>query len=162
QVKPPQCPECDLDRRDFVRLMGAGALAVATGVGLPRRLRALDAPAHPAEDLVKELFAAMTADQKKMVCRPFDDAARLSVNPDRALDKTIGAVYTKPQQELLTRIVKAISSGDDGYKLISRGGTWDASREFTNCGANIFGEPGKDKFAFLFTGHHLTVRCDGD
>jgi hypothetical protein len=161
QVKP-QCPECNVDRRDFVRLMGAGALAVAAGVGIPRRLRARDAKPHPAEDLVKELYAGMSADQKKMVCRPFDDAARQSVNPNRALDKTIGTVYTKPQQELLERIVKAISSGEDGYRLISRANTWDGSHDFTNCGANVFGEPGKGPFAFLFTGHHLTVRCDGE
>src|SRR4051794_4705422 len=106
QIKP-QCPECNVDRRDFVRLLGAGALAVAAGAALPRRLRARDDKPHPAEELVKELFAGMTADQKKMVCRSFDDRARLSVNPNRALDKTIGAVYTKPQQELLTKIVKA-------------------------------------------------------
>jgi hypothetical protein len=158
----PQCPECNVDRRDFVRLLGAGALAVAAGVGLPGRLRAREKKSHPAEDLVKELFTGMTAEQKKMVCRPFEDPARLSVNPNKALDKTISTVYTKPQQELLDRIVKAISSGDDGYRLISRGSTWDASREFGNCGANLFGEPGKGQFAFLFTGHHLTVRCDGD
>jgi len=161
QVKP-QCPECNLDRRDFVRLLGAGALAVATGAVLPRRLRARDEKPHPAEDFVKELFAGMSADQKKMVCKPFDHQARLSVNPNRALGETIGKVYTKPQQELLDRIVKAISSGDEGYRLISRANTWDASRDFTNCGADIFGEPGKGEFAFLFTGHHLTVRCDGD
>jgi hypothetical protein len=158
----PQCPECNVDRRQFVRLLGAGALAVATGVTLPRRLRALEGKPHPAEDLVKELYAAMSDDQKKMVCRKFDDPARLSVNPNKALGQTIGKVYDKKQQELLDRIVKAISSGDEGYKLISRANTWDASREFGNCGADIFGEPGKGKFAFLFTGHHLTVRCDGD
>src|SRR5438094_203669 len=106
-VKPP-CPECDMDRvdrRDFVRLLGAGALAIATGVSLPRRLRARDGKPHPAEDLVKELFAGMSAEQKKKVCRPFEDPARQSVNPNRALDVTIGTVYTKPQQELLDRIV---------------------------------------------------------
>jgi hypothetical protein len=161
QVKQ-ECPECNVDRRDFVRLLGAGALAVTAGVALPRRLRALDSTPHPAEDLVKELYAGMSADQKKMVCRPFDNAARLSVNPNHALDKKIGDVYTKPQQELLDRIIRQISSGDDGYRLISRSNTWDGSKAFTNCGANIFGEPGKGKFAFLFTGHHLTVRCDGD
>ena len=36
------------------------------------------------------------------------------------------------------------------------------SKTFDQTGADIFGDPSKGKFAFLFTGHHLTVRCDGD
>jgi hypothetical protein len=169
-----ECPECEaIDRRDFVRYIsiGAGALAT-TGTTLltPRSSRAdTDETGpkprlvkNPAEDLVKELYSAMTAEQKTAVCRPFDDNARLSVAPNRALDKTIGTVFSKTQQELIERIVKAISSGPEGWNQITRAGTWDASKTFGNTGANIFGDPLKGKFAFLFTGHHLTVRCDGD
>ena len=71
-------------------------------------------------------------------------------------------MYTKPQQELLERIVRAIASDDKGWHQITRGGTWDASKSFDQTGADIFGDPSSGKFAFLFTGHHLTVRCDGD
>src|SRR5207247_2301357 len=72
-------------------------------------------------------------------------------------------VYTKAQQELIEKIVKSMSAGDQGYRQISRAGTWDNSRTFDSCGALIFGDPtpGK-KFAFVFAGHHLTIRCDGD
>ncbi len=56
-----------------------------------------------------------------------------------------------------------MSSGDDGYRRISRGGTWDASQKFSRCGALFFGEPvWPNKCAFVFAGHHLTIRCDGD
>jgi hypothetical protein len=80
-----------------------------------------------------------------------------------AVGSKIGDVYTKAQMELIERIVKAISSGDEGYKQITRDGTWDNSKAFENCGANIYGDPsGNGKFAFLFTGHHLTIRCDGN
>jgi hypothetical protein len=72
-------------------------------------------------------------------------------------------VYTKAQQELVMRIVKAMSSGDDGFRRLSRGGTWDGSKTFDGCGAVIFGDPTPgQKFAFVFCGHHLTIRCDGD
>jgi hypothetical protein len=56
-------------------------------------------------------------------------------------------------------------SGEEGWKQISRNdgkSVWDASHEFGNVGAHIFGDPLKGKFAFLVTGHHLTIRCDGD
>jgi hypothetical protein len=115
-----------------------------------------------AEDLVKELFAGLTDTQKKAVVKPWNHRARKSVNPNRALDKTIGAVYTKEQQELVQKIVRAIASDDKGWHQISRAGTWDATKSFDRMGADIFGDPSTGKFAFLCTGHHLTVRCDGD
>jgi hypothetical protein len=165
------CPECTaFDRRDFVRTLAVGGAAVAAGGTLlaPRPLMAGERAPMPrvvnavAEDLVKELYATLDADQKKAVVKPWNDPARKSVNPNKALDKKIGAVYTKPQQELLERIVKAISSDDKGWHQITRAGTWDASKSFDQCGADIFGDPSNGKFAFEFTGHHLTVRCDGD
>jgi len=169
----PPCPECDgLDRRDFVRAAVLGGAAIATGLPLvaPRLLRAGERAPMPrvvnpaAEDLVKELYATLDADQKKAVVKPWDHPARKTVNPNKALDKNIGSVYDAKQQELIERVLKALSSGDEAaWKQITRGGTWDNSKAFTNTGANIFGDPSKDKqFAFLFTGHHLTLRCDSD
>ena len=56
-----------------------------------------------------------------------------------------------------------LGSGDEGYRQITRDGTWDASKAFENSGAMIFGDPTPgNKFAFVFAGHHLTIRCDGD
>src|SRR5262245_2569212 len=165
------CPECTgFDRRDFVRTLAVGGAALAAGgtVLAPRPLIAGERAPMPrvvnavAEDLVKELYATLDSDQKKAVVRAWTDPARKSVNPNKALDKTIGTVYTKPQQELLEKIVRAIASDDKGWHQITRAGTWDASKSFDNCGADIFGDPAGGKFAFEFTGHHLTVRCDGD
>lgn len=167
----PACPECDnLDRRGFIRTLALGGAALTAGSGsllLPGSARADRKPmprvSNPvAEDLVKELFAGLSDEQKKAVVKPWNHPARKSVNPNKALDKTIGAVYTKPQQNLVQQIVRAIASDDKGWNQISRGGTWDASKSFDNMGADIFGNPSKGKFAFLCTGHHLTVRCDGD
>ncbi len=166
------CPECnDLDRRDFARTLALGGAALAVGGGLvlpARKTIAGERGPMPrvvnakAEDLVKELFAGLTDEQKKAVVKPWDHAARKSVNPNRALDKKLADVYTKPQQELVERIARAIGGDDKGWNQISRGGTWDASETFGKCGADIFGDPTTGKFAFLFTGHHLTVRVDGD
>lgn len=169
------CPECEsVDRRDFVRYVSLGATALATGVTsmLPGLARAAEETLpmpklrkpHLAEDLIKELFAGLSAEQKqKKIVRDFDNKARLSVNPNHALDgETIGTYYSKTQIELLERIVKAISGSEQGFWQMSRAGTWDASKTFINCGAHFFGDPTRDKYAFMFTGHHLTVRCDGD
>jgi len=168
---PPPCPECDgLDRRGFIRTLALGGAALTAGstsLFLPGSARADRKPmprvSNPvAEDLVKELLAGLNDEQKKAVVKPWDHPARKSVNPNRALDKTIGAVYTKEQQQVVQQIVRAIASDDNGWHQVSRGGTWDATKSFDRMGADVFGDPSTGKFAFLCTGHHLTVRCDGD
>jgi len=110
----------------------------------------------------------MKDDQKKKAVFAYDDKPEKDPLPYRlhmvnsALKGVrIADVYTKAQQELVEKIVKSMSSGDDGYYQISREGTWDGSNRFANCGALIFGDPTKDEYAFVFSGHHLTIRCDG-
>ncbi len=159
------CPECpDLDRRDFVRLMGAGATVLAGG-GFAKakgpELLPMPREASPAETLVKELYAGLSVDQKKLIQLPWNHEARSRMY-NKALNKQIKDVYDKPQVALIEKILKAMASGEEGFRQFSRGGTWDASKTFENCGANIFGDPTQDKFAFVFTGHHITLRCDGD
>lgn len=158
---PRACPECGetvpaepIGRRGFLRAAGAAAAALA----LPRL--ALGREAKPAEDLIKELYTALDADQKKAVVLPIDAPERVKIY-NAAMGKKIGEVYTKPQQELLGRILRSLSSGEDGWRQISRGETWDASKAFENCGANLFGDV-NGKFTWMFTGHHLTLRCDGN
>jgi hypothetical protein len=178
------CPECEgafdypaappVDRRDFLRLAGAGVAAVAAGSSL----KAAEAPAatkkvRPAEELVRELTSTLDDTQKKRIMLPYNHGtgkdgkggtpARLGMY-NAAYDKVrLQDVYKKSQIELVERIVKAMSNGDDGYRLVSRGGTWDATKAFENTGAHIFGDPaGKEPWAFMFSGHHLTIRCDGN
>jgi len=168
---PPPCPECDgLDRRGFIRTLALSGAVLTTGSAsslladtAPANRKPMPRVANPvAEDLVKELFAGLNENQKKAVVKPWGHPSRKTVNPNHALDKTIGAVYTKAQQDLVEKIVKAIAADDKGWHQISRNGTWDATKSFDRMGADIFGDPSTGKYAFLCTGHHLTIRCDGD
>lgn len=180
------CPECsfgpdqEMARRDFFRIAAYSA-ALATGAGAA--LRADSPPvkvappvkpvakAKPAEDLIRELFSGMDAEQKKKVALAYDHGAnggkalptRLGMYNGPIQAKKIGDVYTKNQQELVDRIFKSITSGDEGYHVLSRAKTWDASNDFSSISAVLFGDPmGKEKFSFVFAGHHITVRCDGN
>jgi hypothetical protein len=174
ETNEPRCQECEdptLDRRGFIRVVSTAAVAATAGVPAIARARRADQPAKPAEALILELFSSLDEQQKKSVLLPFDHGPKTA--PTRlgmynaalpaAPNTAIGKVYTKAQQELLDKIVRAMVAGEDGYRLISRLGTWDASKSFDNCGAHFFGSPGKDaKYAWLFTGHHMTIRADGD
>ena len=158
------CPECGdtvpaepIDRRGFLRVAGAGAAALAAS-----RLPAWgqDTSNKTAEELIKELYTCMTEDQRKAVILPINAPERMKIY-NAALGKKIGEAYTKPQQELVGRILRSIASGEEGWNQLSRGGTWDASKAFENCGANLFGDV-SGKYTWVFTGHHLTIRCDGN
>ncbi len=170
----PACPECDApeayDRRYFLR---AAALSAVAAASLPR-LRADDAkPADkpkPAEGLIQELHDSLSDDQKKTQLLPWNHGAvEGKMLPTRLrmyngpIGKTIGDSYTKPQQELIDRILKAVTSGEEGYKQISRNGKFDGSGSLQGCGVTMFGEWAEGKrFAWVFAGHHLTIRCPGN
>jgi hypothetical protein len=178
--RKPICPECGttaeaLDRRDFMRVVSAASAAGVLAGAAPQLLAAdktpvkiPEKPAKPAEDLVKELFGSIDEDQKKLILLPWDHGAakgatatRLRMYNGPIMNRKIGDIYTKTQQELIERILRAISSDEEGYKRVTRNGTFDGSGSFEGCGAMLFGDP-KGQWAWVFTGHHLTVRCDGD
>ena len=159
------CPECGervpaepVDRRRFLKYSAAAAVSLA--VSRIPLARAQDASNKKAEDLIKELYTGLTADQVKGVVRPFESPDRLKIY-NAALKMKIGDAYTKPQQELVSRILRSISSDETGWQQISRGGTWDASKSFEACGADLFGDV-NGKYTWVFSGHHLTIRCDGN
>jgi len=126
--------------------------------------------AKPAEELIRELFTTLTAEQKKAVVLPWAHGSeagglptRLKTHNKSPLGKNIGEQFTKPQQELIQRTFKAILSGEEAYERISRRGEWDSSGAFEGNGIAIFGDPsGKSPFSWVFAGHHLTLRCDGN
>jgi hypothetical protein len=175
--KTPPCPECEtgapIARRDFIRVLGATTAAVAVGGLTPlQKARAARAEKQAqAEAMIFELFKTMSADQKKAVTRIWDHkptatdkvTGRLATGNAAVNGLTIEKNYEKKQVELLDKIFRAIANGEEGYKGLSRDGRFDASNDFENISAIIYGEPAEGKkFSLVFTGHHLTVRCDGN
>jgi Protein of unknown function (DUF3500) len=174
----PNCPECEgiglLGRRSFLRTLGSQAAAVVALGGASGLLRA-DQPqpakvVKPAEEIIRELFATLTDKQKLTNVLPWDFGKKAGTLPTRLgmynapiQNQKIADQYTKSQQELLDRIFRSICADEKGYHRLSRGGDFDASGAFTNIGAHIFGDPtNKQQFSLVFSGHHLTVRCDGN
>ncbi len=174
------CPECDgFDRRDFVRVVGGTAVTLVGLQAVPRAVRADEpnaTPAQarapkPAEALIRELFAGLNDEQKRKAVYPWDHREGNSQIPVRLgmfnaplnNNRRVSDIYTRPQQELVERILRSISSDDEGYSKFTRNGTFDNSGSLQGCGAYIFGDPSAgQQWAWVFMGHHLTVRCDGN
>jgi hypothetical protein len=177
------CSDCEsLDRRGFLGTMTgaaamAGAAAIAGNSAVPRawgaeaggKAAAAKSTSGAAEALIRELHGTLSSDQKAELVRPWNDGeagglpTRLRMVNAPHFGKKIGESYTKPQQELCHKILKAMVSDDEGYRRISRGGKFDGSGSFEGLGAMTFGDPADGgKFSFVFSGHHLTIRCDGN
>jgi hypothetical protein len=180
------CPECDapesVDRRHFLTVLGGSAVTLASLEAVPKVIAqettarpAQPRAAKPAEALVRELYGTLTEQQRTRVVYPWNHVIRANNNPTNTEtrlrmfnaaifnDHTIGGVYTAAQQDLNQRILRAICSDEEGHRRITRNGTFDGSGSFGRCGAYIFGDPtGANQFSWVFAGHHLTVRCDGN
>lgn len=171
------CPDCGdadgfldrpLDRRGFLR---TGAAAAAAGSLWPvwAEARAAAPEKTVSETLVKKLYDSLDDAQKKVVA--FDWSHE---DPKRGLLRTHvsnnwhitkpninTSFYTKDQQEIIRAIFEGLYQPDWVAK-IDRQLQDDAGGYGNHQSVAIFGAPGKDKFEFVMTGRHLTIRCDGD
>ncbi len=174
------CPDCDeandasLDRRDFMRTLGttaaAGAAAGPLLFAVPR-VKAAPSPRSAAETAVKGLYDTLTDEQKKVICFDWDYQDRrrgllrtfVSNNWQITPKHIKSDFYTKKQQDIIHDIFKGIINPEWYKKFLKQlsddtgGQPWGAQQSIA-----IFGKPGSDKFEFVMTGRHMTIRADGN
>jgi len=118
----------------------------------------------PAETYVKALYDSLKPEQKKIMAFPFDHPLRRKVaNNWNIVDEDVGAIgklYGPDQQEIIRQIFKGVTS-EDGYEKFQKQMKDDAGG-FEKYTCAIFGRPGEDKFEWVLTGRHLTIRADGN
>lgn len=166
------CPDCESDdhffsRREFL-LAAAGAAAMAA---TPRLLAGQEPSSGKApESLVKLLFESLRPEQRKEICFDWDH-----VDPQRGLLRTRisnnwqitkqhikSDFFTSDQQALVRSIFEGIIQPawhervDKQLKDDTGGKPWGQEQSIA-----IFGTPG-EKFEFVMTGRHMTLRCDGN
>jgi hypothetical protein len=170
------CPDCDggLDRRDFLRTVGATAAAAAAGgvtLWATPRAPAAPTPSSAAETAAKELYESLTDDQKKQIAFPWDYKDK-----DRGLLRTFVSnnwqitkphirsdFYTKKQQDLIHDVFKGVINPEWYAKFLKQlkddtgGKPWGADQSIA-----LFGTPGKGPFEMVMTGRHMTLRADGN
>ena len=161
------CPDCSpgVTRRDFIRAVGGVVAAGAVGLPAAGRLSAspFAAEGKSSETWVKTFHDSLTEEQRKFMHFGFDHPLRSKisnnwdiVNPDVG---AIGKFYTPDQQEVLGQIFRGIVT-EDGYERFQKQMNDDAGG-FDKYTCALFGKPG-EKFEFVLTGRHLTLRVDGN
>ncbi len=156
------CPDChhDASRREFLTAAAGVAIAGAAFPLMSRVASAAPTKDSPAEVAVKELFASLDDGQRKIVALPLDDGRRSKVSANWHITEASIGSFTKPQQEVIHRIIKGIAS-EDGYGRFLQQMKED-SGAVEKYSIAIFGDPTGEQFEFELTGRHLTMRADGN
>ena len=93
--------------------------------------------------------------------RPAADARREQLEHHRA-DRQRRDFYTKDQQAIIREHFRRASSAPNGTSGSTSSSTTTAGGYGVQNSIAIFGKPGSDKFEFVMTGRHMTIRCDGN
>jgi hypothetical protein len=161
------CPECaeGLNRREFVRAVGAAAVTSSLllprgGAGRVLAAGAKPSPDAPAETAARRLYESLSDEQRKTLCFAYDDPLRKRINANWAITKGTIDDLTKEQQELAREVFKGVTS-PDGYERFMKQMDDDYGG-FEQYHIALFGKPGSGGFEWELTGRHMTIRADGD
>lgn len=135
-------------------------------------------PAAPAaETLVAQLYKSLTDAQKQIIAFPFDHPLRSKVDNNWMITRpAIGKLLTPDQLALVRDIFTDLHDPQYAkrvYEQVEHDNKNGGDKAgFNGCAIALFGEPGaragegagagKSKFEFVFTGRHVTRRCDGN
>ncbi len=171
---PRTCPECgdenvNLERRRFLATALGAGVALAAGAGPLSRIARADGTGKVPETTVKALYDSLTDAQRKEVCFDWDftdpkrGLLRTRVSNNWHITKPVinSDFFTKPQQLLVRDIFEGIIQ-PDWQKKIDKQLKDDAGGFGNQQNIAIFGKPGEEKFEFVMTGRHMTMRCDGN
>ena len=165
------CSDCtdssEVSRRKFIKTAGAAAVAVGAVPLVARGDAKIPADAPP-ETVTKLLYESLSDAQKKAVCFAWEHTepkrgllrTRISNNWN-ITEQMIGSdFYTSDQQAMIKHIFESIVS-PEWHKRIYKQLEDDAGGYGEAQSIALFGTPG-DKFEFVMTGRHMTLRCDGN
>ncbi|MCA9061859.1 MAG: DUF3500 domain-containing protein [Planctomycetaceae bacterium] len=148
-----------LNRRGFLAAGSTAVLAMTQMPMFPQRIFADDAK---TDSLPMQLYKSLTDEQRSKVCLPVDHPRRQYVSnwwyihPDHRIPGTFSA----EQQELIGKIFDSLHSAEyieDVRKQVKI----DQYGQAKNApAAGFFGTPDDDDFEFIYTGHHVTRRCN--
>jgi hypothetical protein len=165
-----------LKRREFLTVAGGAVLgASAVGGVVPAgrvwaEAKATAAEAASPESLVKVLYEALSPKQREEICFAWDykdkDRGLLRTRVANNWDITDHFIndigyYTKDQKAIIRKIFEGIIS-PEWHERIDKQLDDDSGGYGEQNSIAIFGEPGSDKFEFVMTGRHMTIRCDGN
>lgn len=170
------CPDCDrpqdtFSRREFIRTTAAGAASAVAVSAIPDLLPAADKSTPAPETIVKGLYDSLDKKQRETICFAWDHVdskrdfgllrTRISNNWNITEPEVNGDFYTNDQRAMIRSIFEGMVQ-PEWHAKIDKQLKDDAGGFGRRQSIAIFGVPGSDKFEFVMTGRHMTMRCDGN
>jgi hypothetical protein len=157
------CDCCDafaFSRRKFLKSAAAATALLPFGsvVEAADKLKA----SAPAETLVTQLYKTLNEKQRAEICFPFGHELQSKIDNAWYITKSKIEGMSKEQQELIREIFLGLHSEQYAKPVLEAVEHDNGAKGFGDCSVALFGEPGTGKFQFVFTGRHVTRRCDGD
>lgn len=150
-----------LSRRSFIKTAGASA-ALLTTTPLVKPASLIAADDTNTDSMAMQLYKSLSDEQRQKVCLPIDHPRRQFVSNWWYIhpDYRIPGTFNGEQQELIHRIFDSLHSAEyiDDVKKQVRIDQYGQLRNAPAVG--FFGTPEDEDFEFLYTGHHVTRRCN--
>jgi hypothetical protein len=127
----------------------AGRIAEAEGPSAAR-----------SETLVQQLYESLDEQQRGLIAFDFDDPLRSKIDANWHITKARIQDDFRPEQQALVREIFQGLHSEEYAADVMRQVEHDGG--FGRCSVALFGKPESGKFEFVFTGRHVTRRCDGD
>jgi hypothetical protein len=161
----------DVSRRGFMKSAAATAAVVSAGSAIPRILSAAEETKPASESLAKKLYESLSDKQKAEVCFKWDHTddrgllrTHVSNNWNITDEKELaigGKFFSKDQQDMIEALFFGLYN-PDWHARIRKQLQDDAGGYGKSQTIALFGDPASDKFEFVMTGRHVTIRCDGN
>ncbi|HEX3728153.1 MAG TPA: DUF3500 domain-containing protein [Pirellulales bacterium] len=165
------CSDCEsspeVTRREFLKSAGVAAAAVGAAPLLARAAVAIPADSTP-DSVAKLLYESLNDGQRKEICFAWDYTedkrgllrSRISNNWNITQPTILSDFYNSDQQAMIKHIFESMIQ-PDWHKRIYKQLEDDAQGYGEHQSIAMFGKPG-EKFEFVMTGRHMTLRCDGN
>ncbi len=151
-----------INRRQWIHSVGTASIGALAASYLPGISRSALAATASTDSLPMQLYKSLTAEQRQKVCLPANHARRQYVSNWWYIhpDHRIPATFNTEQQALIKRIFDSLHS-DAHQAAVNEQVLLDQYGEEKNApAAGFFGTPDDKDFEFIFTGHHVTRRCN--
>ncbi len=151
----------NLSRRHLLQATGLSAAALATARCNPLSRTVLADDAE-SDSMPMQLYKSLSDEQRQKVCLPVDHPRRQYVSnwwyihPEYRIPNTFGT----DQQELIQEIFDSLHSAEYIEDVKKQVRIDQYGRDENAPAVAFFGTPDDENFEFLFTGHHVTRRCN--
>lgn len=145
-----------LSRRDWIQAAVGGLTAVTPAANL------VAAPKSKSDSLATQLYKSLTDSQKEKLCLPVNHPKRQYISNWWYIhpEHRIPSAFTREQQEVIQTIFDSMHNPEfrpavNNQVLIDQYGVAKNAPS-----AGFFGTPDDENFEFIYTGHHVTRRCN--